>query len=32
MQRKVTKEKIKDGMNAPRIRPGQRLPLCGFVF
>jgi hypothetical protein len=27
MQMKVTKEKIKDGMIAPRIRPGLRLPL-----
>jgi len=25
-------QKIKDGMNAPRIRPSQRLPLCGWLI
>ena len=25
-------KKIKDGMIAPRIRPGLRLPLCNFIL
>jgi hypothetical protein len=25
-------QKIKDDMNAPRIRPGRRLPLCGLLY
>jgi hypothetical protein len=30
--KKSNQRKIKDGMIAPRIRPGQRLPLCSFVY